>query len=429
MGISRKGRKRMYKGSVNKLVPSDQVQYYLDNGWQFGMPPGVGSTGRKNMHNPATGKQLQVPVDRVAEYQAKGWVLGLPKGRTQNAVWVKKDGVEQKVSTSDLNLYLAQGWTKGRVKTTAGRVWMHKGDEYRMVLADQVSSYQADGFEVGGQATTANRRWVNKDGELKLVNRDEVAHYVNSGWRVGYGLRWVHNDTECRRVSANQIAEYTCRGWRTGLPAGFVPVMKGDEERHIPQADLAAWEAEGWQRASTSGVQSPEEGDFTVYKLTSTEGKVYIGMTKNLSRRLAEHRSLAESEGPATSSIIKALKRLGFDSFSQEVLVTDLTYDEACEQEAAWIAYFDSANPDKGYNESFGGMGKGVRYNDIFRFNCSQQIKNSEKFQAAMRDPAYLAKLSKAASGRRAIHKGEERKLVRPEELDVYLSQGWELGW
>lgn len=58
-----------------------------------------------------------------------------------------------------------------------------------------------------------------------------------------------------------------------------------------------------------------------------------------------------------------------------------------------------------------------------------ERLKQSQRFQDAMKSPERREKISKAFKGRKAIHKGEERKLVNPEELANYLAQGWELGY
>lgn len=59
----------------------------------------------------------------------------------------------------------------------------------------------------------------------------------------------------------------------------------------------------------------------------------------------------------------------------------------------------------------------------------SERLRKSENFQTAMKAPERREKISKAVTGRKFIHKGEERKLVHPEELANYLAQGWELGF
>ena len=38
-------------------------------------------------------------------------------------------------------------------------------------------------------------------------------------------------------------------------------------------------------------------------------------------------------------------------------------------------------------------------------------------------------KLSNANTGRKYIHKDGKRKFVKPEEIEQYISEGWELGW
>lgn len=384
MAVARKGRKRIHKGGISKLVPEGQLQWYLDSGWQLGMPAGVGSAGKVNMHNPETGKGKQVPKEEVELYQKHGWVLGLPKGKTQNAVWVKKDGVEKKVPKESLQSHLDAGWSRGRVKTTAGRVWMHRGDDYRMILPDEISRYQSLGYVVGGQPSTLNKRWLHKGDETKLVEASEVSSYLADGWHVGFGLRWVHKTDECKRVPPSEVETYIAAGWKMGLPIGYTAVTKGEEERHVPITHIHEWEARGWVRTSKCGAQAPEEGLFIVYRLVDPDGKSYIGYTKNLARRMQEHRADAEDTStPYATPLVRGLRAHGFDTFKQEVLAEGLTFKEACRAEQDNIKKFNSADPSHGYNQALGGFGKGVRYNDVCRLNNSRAQRSRSKPQAS----------------------------------------------
>lgn len=87
-----------------------------------------------------------------------------------------------------------------------------------------------------------------------------------------------------------------------------------------------------------------------VYKIESENGKKYIGITNNFSRRMREHCSLHNPN----SLIAKAINKHGKENFSYEVLKEVETVDEAKELEIHFIRKFNTLVPN-GYNISIGG--------------------------------------------------------------------------
>ena len=85
-----------------------------------------------------------------------------------------------------------------------------------------------------------------------------------------------------------------------------------------------------------------------IYKITSPSGKSYIGRTKNLNKRLIEHRSLAKT-GKNKYSIHKAILKYGWDNMKVEILDMAPSKDiEALEEK-----YIIETNSLKiGYNET-----------------------------------------------------------------------------
>ena len=87
-----------------------------------------------------------------------------------------------------------------------------------------------------------------------------------------------------------------------------------------------------------------------VYKITNLiNGKIYIGQTNNLDRRMQEHLHDKRKGHP----IHLALKKYGKDNFTYEVLYHGENYNE---EEKKWIKYYDTTNNEKGYNIAQGGQ-------------------------------------------------------------------------
>lgn len=87
-----------------------------------------------------------------------------------------------------------------------------------------------------------------------------------------------------------------------------------------------------------------------IYRVTSPDGKVYIGQTVDLKRRLSEYKRGAVDKQPALQ---KSLKNFGFETHEVEVLFSgSLTKQELNAMEKAYIRKYDSENPDHGLNRT-----------------------------------------------------------------------------
>ena len=139
------------------------------------------------------------------------------------------------------------------------------------------------------------------------------------------------------------------------------------------------------------------ERPYSIYSHTSPKGKVYIGLTKH--KNEAE-RWRSNGRGYRMHTVFsKAIKKYGWDNFEHKIVRTGLTLEEAQALERELIAFYKSLK--MSYNMDDGG--------------------------ASNPKPAYG---NKGATGMKRIHNEElgQEKNVLPEELDDYLSQGWEPG-
>lgn len=87
-----------------------------------------------------------------------------------------------------------------------------------------------------------------------------------------------------------------------------------------------------------------------VYKITNLiNGKIYIGQTNNLKRRIQEHKHDKRANKP----IRNAIQKHGWENFKVEELYYGENYNE---KEKKFILLFDSRNKEKGYNIVEGGQ-------------------------------------------------------------------------
>ncbi len=146
------------------------------------------------------------------------------------------------------------------------------------------------------------------------------------------------------------------------------------------------------------------ENHYTVYKLTDPDGKVYIGVTgKTVEERWNKGRGYSSG-----TPIREAIRKYGWDNFQHEILCEKLTREGAEKLEKAFISYYDSSDPEKGYNRFLGGLGKGAHMSEVTK-KLSREAKNrlydahpeiKEKIRQTVKnafatDPSYRERVSK----------------------------------
>lgn len=95
------------------------------------------------------------------------------------------------------------------------------------------------------------------------------------------------------------------------------------------------------------------ERKYCIYKYTNKiNGKLYIGQTcKTLEDR-------AGKNGYCYKRCVlfwRAIQKYGWDNFEPEILLNNLTKEEADKKEIEFISYYNSSNKNYGYNLSLGG--------------------------------------------------------------------------
>ena len=94
-----------------------------------------------------------------------------------------------------------------------------------------------------------------------------------------------------------------------------------------------------------------EKITYTVYKHTSPDGKIYIGITS-----IKPQIRWSSGYGYKTNSYFtRAIKKYGWQAFKHEILLEGLSEEEAKAKEIELIAYYESNQRKYGYNISSGG--------------------------------------------------------------------------
>ena len=94
--------------------------------------------------------------------------------------------------------------------------------------------------------------------------------------------------------------------------------------------------------------------DYTVYKHTFPNQKVYIGITQTKPSKRWKN-----GKGYQSQFVYNAIQKYGWDNIKHEVLFSGLTQEEAEQKERELIVQYQSANRNHGYNISLGGNHQG----------------------------------------------------------------------
>ena len=99
-----------------------------------------------------------------------------------------------------------------------------------------------------------------------------------------------------------------------------------------------------------------DDKNYCVYKHTFPNGKIYIGITKQLPKyRWRSDGSGYKPRKKNSSKIWNAIQKYGWDNVKHEILYDHLTKDDAEQKEVYLIALFKSDCDDFGYNIAPGG--------------------------------------------------------------------------
>lgn len=105
---------------------------------------------------------------------------------------------------------------------------------------------------------------------------------------------------------------------------------------------------------------------------TSPSNKVYIGITSQKPKtRWGNGRNYSSNE-----YFYRAIKKYGWDNFKHEILFSNLSLKEAKAKEIELIAFYDSTNPEKGYNITSGGeSGNGYHHTEMAKQKIREAMK------------------------------------------------------
>jgi group I intron endonuclease len=111
-----------------------------------------------------------------------------------------------------------------------------------------------------------------------------------------------------------------------------------------------------------------------IYSITNlSDGKRYIGQSCDIHMRLRHHKAALARGTSYNTHMQRAYRKYGASCFSFDVLC-ECSRDELDNKERAWIDWFKSTDPSRGYNQSTGG-GTLKRHSEESRKKMSETRK------------------------------------------------------
>lgn len=153
-----------------------------------------------------------------------------------------------------------------------------------------------------------------------------------------------------------------------------------------------------------------------IYKITNTtNGKCYIGQSRDIEARWAKHLSAYKSS--PEWELYRAFKKYGIGAFSFEV-IEECTIEELNEREIYWIAHFDSFN--NGYNMALGGEAcNGTNDKVVYQYDLSGNFIKEYKsaHEAARENNIQFTNICKVCRGERKTAGGFGWSYTKTENI------------
>lgn len=127
--------------------------------------------------------------------------------------------------------------------------------------------------------------------------------------------------------------------------------------------------------------------NYSVYVLTSPDGKRYVGMTM----RKPEYRWRYGKNYEDNRRLAEALRCFGWENFKKEIVAENLTKEEACARERSLIEEYQTQDPRYGYNIEMGGVPEHLAE--------QTKAKMSEAHKGQVRDEIYRKHISESKKG------------------------------
>jgi len=175
-----------------------------------------------------------------------------------------------------------------------------------------------------------------------------------------------------------------------------------------------------------------ENSNCGIYKITNLKNnKAYIGQSTDIKSRWNNHKIELRNNDHRNSHLQNSFNKYGEDAFEFRIL--ERTFEENLDNaEEYWINYFDSTDPEKGYNLKYGGNYSRQREDVQEYINLVRQLRREEAHYFKMRhinNNGGLTKLYELAKENKTIKEVSLELEVPQVYIREYLKEQGISGW
>jgi len=175
-----------------------------------------------------------------------------------------------------------------------------------------------------------------------------------------------------------------------------------------------------------------ENSNCGIYKITNLKNnKAYIGQSTDIKSRWNNHKIELRNNTHRNSHLQNSFNKYGEDAFEFRIL--ERTFEENLDNaEEYWINYFDSTDPEKGYNLKYGGNYSRQREDVQEYINLVRQLRREEAHYFKMRhinNNGGLTKLYELAKENKTIKEVSLELEIPQDYIREYLKEQGISGW
>ena len=185
------GRTYVMKGDECKFILKEELQSYLDNGWERKSKcRGRVSPTKGMIWICKNNKQIIIKPEELQTYLDNGWIRMRMTKPLKNTICVTKEGKKDKfILKEELQTYLDNGWENKGKSRNKGKVTVFDPIKQRYIQVDKTDPRYISGelkTKLQIQNTNAkNTKYMNKDGKVKRIKLEKIEEYLNNGWKLG----------------------------------------------------------------------------------------------------------------------------------------------------------------------------------------------------------------------------------------------------
>lgn len=207
---SNRGKKRINNGNVDKYVLIEDLQEFLNNGWYLGSchpSMEISDLHKQTLSEKHKGrifihlndKMKQIYPNELEEYLQNGW----QKGKPEYIKALISKANKNKEFTEEMRKNMSIAHLNSNQKTQKGYKTINNGIEEKHVPKEILNKYLNDGWILGRLPITEEHRK-----NLSNANKGQIP------WCKGF--KYITNGKEEKRVSPQEIQKYLDLGWWIG---------------------------------------------------------------------------------------------------------------------------------------------------------------------------------------------------------------------